>query len=46
MVPIMAMESGRCISEPRSEVKSKGTMANTVVRVVMIIALSLLWPAV
>ena len=46
MVPIIATESGRCISEPRSDVKSRGTMANTVVSVVMMMALSLRCPAV
>lgn len=38
IAPIMAMESGRCSSEPISEVNSSGTMAKIVVSVVMTIA--------
>ena len=44
--PIMAMESGCCISEPISEVNNIGTMAKMVVSEVMMIALNLRLPAV
>ena len=46
IAPIIATDKGRCNSDPISEVKSNGTMAKTVVNVVMTIARNRFLPPV